>query len=308
MKEPWLPRIIYSTAVFMVCCPLFIQAEERETSSAVISSEMSSPPAESGIIEAGSETESIANGETSGVDPEQSDGEQYKDYYVLVTSDDGVSLHQDASNSSPLSINIPIPKGTLLHITEEKQDAEGKIWGFTQYADLNSGYFWTGAASAVQISTGKEQAEKRMKNGNAWGDSFVPVDGAGTPITFNSIPEEAVEEAESRQNEESIQPETDADTEETDAADGAVSNGNDQQQSGDDNNTDENTVNIASDVPINKKGKFSIATFGFGFLSAIGLEAVIAGLMILSRKFRGKSSGKFRFKIGRKKKSSYQNI
>lgn len=235
-------------------------------------------------------------------------------YFVIVTAEEGTMLYQEASPESSLSINIPIPKNTVLHILKEETDSAGTTWGYISYSDLKDGYVKLTDLSFIQAKTAKEVVEEKF-DGN-WGHDFVKVNGSGTPVSFNSLSKEELESAEESNAEESRKGKKDA--KETTAAPETNADGSpvvevfmETDENGDPIplETDENGNPIVYETdedgnPIipetepeteaeeKKSGGFSIISFLIGFVSVILLEAIVAGLMIVLRRIKLKKRAK----------------
>ncbi|ETP71822.1 hypothetical protein UYO_2211 [Lachnospiraceae bacterium JC7] len=298
MKKKFLMSLaIIGTATTMISYPIQSFAapdgtEESETAEGESSSE-GDETSESD----GSETEESKIEETTAPPPDTS-------YYVIVTGEEGAKLYQQPTSDSSLSINIPIPKNTILHILEDSTDDSGVSWGFVNYADLKEGYVKLADLSTIQAKTAKEVVEEKF-NGN-WGQDFVTVNGSGTPVSFNSLSEEELKAAEESnaaaakkgtsaavaESEESTEVETNEDGSpvvevymETDENGETIPV-----------ETDENGNIIEkeseTEAPEQKSGGFSIISFLIGFFSVILLEVIVAGAMILIRKLKQKKKSK----------------
>lgn len=286
--------ILLSAAAICLASPATIRADEtaaateQEAESAENSEESEEDTAEGGEAE-GEEAE---GGEAA---TEEASKEPPVDYYIQVAAPDGLQIHQDASALSPLSISIAVPSGTLLHITGEVTEPNGVVWGYTSYADLKGGYVNLSAGTAkVSISSAREEAERLRQNGS-WGNQFVKVDGAGTPITFNNVSKEEMDAAEAASHTRAANSKTsdEADSESS-AEDESAEAETDENGNPVDNGTNDDTVQITNSDGTSATasgseksgGGFSILSYALGSLTIILLEAVVAGLLIVSKKVR----------------------
>lgn len=282
--------ILLSAAAICLSSPAAIRADETEAAT-----EQEAESAENAEESEGNEAE---GGEAEGSEDaaeEEVMEEPPVDYYIQVAAPDGLQIHQEASALSPLSISIPVPSGTLLHITGEITEPNGTVWGYTSYADLKGGYVNLSAGTAkVSISSAREEAERLRQNGN-WGNQFVKVDGAGTPITFNNVSQEELDAAEaaSHTRAENSRTSDQADSE-SGAEDESAEAETDENGNPVDNGTNDDTVQITNSDGTSATasgseksgGGFSILSYALGSLTIILLEAVVAGLLIVSKKVR----------------------
>ena len=287
--------ILLSAAAICLSSPAAIRADETEAAT-----EQEAESAENAEESEGNEAE---GGEAEGSEAEGSEAaaeeevmeEPPVDYYIQVAAPDGLQIHQEASALSPLSISIAVPSGTLLHITGEITESNGTVWGYTSYADLKGGYVNLSAGTAkVSISSAREEAERLRQNGN-WGNQFVKVDGAGTPITFNNVSQEELDAAEAASHTRDANSKTsDQADSESGAEDESAEAEADENGEPIDNGTNDDTVQITNSdgssatAPGSEKsgGGFSILSYALGSLTIILLEAVVAGLLIVSKKVR----------------------
>ncbi len=196
-KKLLMSLIILGSATTLISYPIKSHAAE-ETTEAAEAESIEDTGEESTSKDSPPEGESSENGEE--VDSEAPEVEETTapepeiSYYVIVTNEEGAKLYQEASQDSSLSINIPIPYNTVLHIVSEFTDDSGNVWGFTNYADLKEGYIQLSDMSTIKTQTAKEFVEDKL-DGN-WGKDFVKVDGSGTPISFNALSQEDLDKAE----------------------------------------------------------------------------------------------------------------
>ncbi|MGO4971881.1 hypothetical protein ACTQ56_07805 [[Clostridium] aminophilum] len=277
--------ILLSAAAICLSSPAAIRADETEAAT-----EQEAEFAENAEESEGDEAE---GGEAA--TEEEVMEEPPVDYYIQVAAPDGLQIHQDASALSPLSISIAVPSGTLLHITGEITESNGTVWGYTSYADLKGGYVNLSAGTAkVSISSAREEAERLRQNGN-WGNQFVKVDGAGTPITFNNVSKEELDAAEAASHTRAANSKTsDQADSESGAEDESAEAETDENGEPIDDGTNDDTVQItksdgsSATAPGSGKsgGGFSILSYALGSLTIILLEAVVACLLIVSKKVR----------------------
>ena len=298
MKKKFLMSlVIIGTATTMISYPIQSfaapdAAEESETAEGESSSE-----GEETTSGDASESEESTAPETTAPPPDTS-------YYVIVSGEEGAKLYQQPAKDSSLSINIPIPKNTILHVLEDSTDESGDRWGFVNYADLKEGYVKLEDLSMIQAKTAKEVVEEKF-NGN-WGQDFVTVNGSGTPVSFNSLSEEELKAAEesnaaaAKNGTKPATPESEETTEVETNEDGSpvveVHMKTDENGETIPVETDENGNIIEkeseTEAPEKKSGGFSIISFLIGFFSVILLEVIVAGAMILIRKLKLKKKSK----------------
>jgi|GEM_PF-3399409 hypothetical protein len=193
-KKLLMSLIILGSATALISYPIKGYAAE-ETTAAAEAESAEDTGEESTDGEAPEEGETSEDGEPIETEPKETvPPEPEISYYVIVTNDEGAMLYQEASQDSSLSINIPIPRNTVLHITNEATDENGDIWGFTNYSDLKEGYLKLTDLSTIQTKTAKEFVEDKL-DGN-WGQNFVKVDGSGAPVSFNALSQEDLDKAE----------------------------------------------------------------------------------------------------------------
>ena len=306
-----MPLFLMGTATTVISYPMHSLAAPEET---VSDSEESIPEGEASKEAA--ETDEDGNpveGEDL-IEEETTEAPLENDYFVIVTAEDGAKLYQEANTDSSLSINIPIPKNTVLHILKEETDSSGTTWGYISYADLKDGFVQLTDLSFIEVKTAKEVVEEKF-NGN-WGHDFVKVDGSGTPVSFNALSKEELESAEESnaaearkgkkdQKETTAAPETNADGSpvvevfmETDENGDPIPLETDENGNPIVYETDENGNPIIpetepeTEAEEKKSGGFSIVSFLIGFVSVIILEAIVAGLMIVHRRIKLKKKAK----------------
>lgn len=302
--------LLSGTVVAVISYPVHSLAAPEEN---VSESEESTEEAEnSSEGESTEDGEVIADGEEI-IEEETTEAPLENDYFVIVTAEDGAKLYQEANSESSLSINIPIPKNTVLHILKDETDSSGTLWGYISYSDLKDGYVKLSDLSFIQARTAKEVVEAKF-DGN-WGQDFVKVDGKGTPVSFNSLSKEELESAEESNAQESGKKADDKETTkapETNADGSPVidvfletdENGDPIPLETDENGdpipleTDENGNPVRpetepeTEAEEKKSGGFSIISFLIGFVSVILLEAIVAGLMIVLRRIKLKKKMK----------------
>ncbi len=297
-KKLLMSLVLIGTATTMLSYPIQSFAapdaqEESETAEGESSQE-----GEETVEGEGSESEESTIEETTEPPPDNS-------YYVIVTGEEGAKLYQQPASDSSLSINIPIPKNTILHVLENSTDESGVSWGFVNYADLKDGYVKLSELSIIQAKTAKEVVEEKF-NGN-WGQDFVTVNGSGTPVSFNAPSNDelkAAEEsnaAEAKKGKKPTEAESEESTEVETNEDGSPvievymetnENGETIPVETDENG---NIIEKESETEAEeekKSGGFSIISFLIGFFSVILLEVIVAGAMLLIRKLKAKKKSK----------------
>lgn len=297
MKKKFLMSLfLLGTATTVISYPIqsFAAPEASEEAEAAETS-TDGEPSESGD---GTETEETPP-ETTAPPPDNS-------YYVIVSVENGAKLYQQASSDSSLSINIPIPKNTILHILEEATDESGVTWGYVNYADLKEGYIKLSDLSTIQAKTAKEVVEDKF-NGN-WGQDFVKVNGSGTPVSFNSLTPEELKAAEESNAAEEKKASTTKPAESAETSEGETREDGspvievymETNENGEPVpvETDENgniiTAESESETEAaeQKSAGFSIFSFFIGFISVILLEVLVAGAMIVIRRLKLKKKAK----------------
>lgn len=293
-----MPLLLAGTAATMISHPIYsFAAEETTVAEAEASNESDETDA------AGESSEDGENSESTESIEETTEAVPENDYYVIVSKDDGAKLYQQASTDSSLSINIPIPKNTILHVLSEETGADGSTWGFVNYADLKEGYVKLTELSTIQAKTAKQVVEEKF-NGN-WGQDFITVNGSGTPVSFNSLSKEELEAAKesnaaaekNKSNSVVVESNEDESIVETNE-DGSpvVEVWMETNENGEPVETDEDGNIIESEtepeVEEKKSSGFSIVSFLIGFITVILLEVIVAGVMILLRRLKRKGKGK----------------
>ena len=301
-KRFHLSLALLSAAVITVTTPISVYAEETTAAveTAAASTEAESK-AENANGESTAESEPAVTEEATKLAKEAGlpDGVHYADYYVLVSQDSGATMIQEPQAGSPVSINLTIPKGTLLHIVGEVIDANGHAWGYTKYADLRGGFLDMTTLTRANVQTAKEAAEAKIAD--PWGDLFTQVDGAGTPVSFNAVGKDELESAAESKAEAEEGADGNVTTVETNANGETVSGGNVIDASLENNETkaaetDENgeTIETTEDESASEdtKGGFHLVSFIIGAVSVLGLEVLLAAIMLLLRKLKAKKRRK----------------
>ncbi|WP_036608931.1 hypothetical protein [Oribacterium sp. P6A1] len=298
MKKKFLmPLFLMGTATAVISYPVHSFAAPDAQEEVETEADESTAEGESSEDGENPETEATIE-ETTAPPPDNS-------YYVIVSGDEGTKLYQQASSESALSINIPIPKNTILHVLDEATDESGISWGFVNYADLKEGYVKLSDLSTIQAKTAKEVVEDKF-NGN-WGKEFVKVNGSGTPVSFNSLTPEELKAAEESNAAEAKKggtkaAETAESTEVETREDGSPvievymeTNENGEpipMETDEDGNIIVPESETETEAPEEKSGGFSIVSFFIGFITVILLEVLVAGAMILIRKLKLKKKAK----------------
>lgn len=206
---------ILSTATALISYPAVSYADETTAAAEEAAEESGEESAEG--EEAGNGEEGEGDGEESETE-ETTVAEPDNSYYVIVTNEEGARLYQTPSTDSSLSINIPIPYNTVLHVLKEETAEDGTVWGFTIYSDLKEGYLNLSDLSIIQVKTAKEFVEEKL-DGN-WGRDFIKVDGSGAPVSFNSLSKEELAKAEESNAAAANRKSTQAETSEEDLGEG----------------------------------------------------------------------------------------
>lgn len=298
-----LPLALLTTAVLVVSMPVFTYADE--TTAAVETAEAS----EEAANDSESEVAEEEAGETAAATTEAAsklakeaglpDGVHYANYFVLVSEDSGATMIQEPVAGSPVSINLTIPKGTLLHIIGEVIDANGHAWGYTNYADLRGGFLDMTTLTRANVQSAKEAAEEKISD--PWGDLFTQVDGAGTPVSFNAVGKEELENAEesreAAEGDDNITTvETNADGETISGGSGNVIDASLENNETKEPETDENGEIIETEEEeaeeTDQEGGFHVLSYILGLLTVIVLEVLLVLIMLILRKMKEKKRRK----------------
>ncbi len=194
-KKLLLSLCIIGTATTLISFPGISYAADETTAAAEETLEESGEGSAEGESSEEGEEDDGEGGEGEESETEETTAEEPDNsYYVIVTNEEGAKLYQTPAPDSSLSINIPIPFNTVLHILKEETAEDGTVFGYTIYSDLKEGYLNLNDLSIIQVKTAKEFVEEKL-DGN-WGREFIKVDGSGTPVSFNSLSKEELEKAE----------------------------------------------------------------------------------------------------------------
>lgn len=108
----------------------------------------------------------------------------------------GIRLRQLPDVNSKLSLNLVIPDGTLLYITGEVNDENGNLWGYTNYADMKTGYVELSKVAKASVITAQELVRRENTIGGRnpeFTKFFQRIDSEGKPISLEDMTSESGE-------------------------------------------------------------------------------------------------------------------